>query len=147
MVPRKSMQPRMRGVFCTALACAAAAIWPDISRAANQEPAGINLGSTSFLDGFGRNEEGFTYLNYLQYGRARRINGDDGKALPYFNDPKIDAFVFVNQLVYVLPEELFNDSAHVGINFILPVVAFDTSFAPAPPAPGVQLKDNGVGLG
>jgi len=137
----------MRGVFCTALACAAAAIWPDISRAANQEPAGINLGSTSFFDGFGRNEEGFTYLNYLQYGRARRINGDDGKALPFFNDPKIDAFVFVNQLVYVLPEKLFDDSAHLGINFILPIVAFSTSFAPAPPAPGYQLKDNGVGLG
>src|SRR5882672_10335567 len=131
MVPRKSMQPRMRGVFCTALACAAVAIWPDVSWAANQEPAGINLGSTSFFDGFGRNEEGFTYLNYLQYG----------KALPFFNDPKIDAFVFVNQLAYVLPEKLFDDSAHLGINFILPIVAFNTSFAPAPPAPGYQLKD------
>ncbi len=83
----------------------------------------------------------------MQYGRARRINGDDGKALPFFNDPKIDAFVFVNQLVYVLPEKLFDDSAHLGINFILPIVAFSTSFAPAPPTPGVQLKDNGVGLG
>ena len=100
-----------------------------------------------FLDGFGRNEEGFIYLNYLQYGRARSINGNNGRPLPYFNDPKIDAFVLVNQVVYVLPEKLFDDSAHLGIDFILPVVAFDTSFAPAPPAPGVQLKDNGIGVG
>jgi hypothetical protein len=147
MIPRKSMRPRIRPVFCATLAFGAAVLWPAVSRAANQEPAGINLGSTSFLDGFGRNEEGFTYLNYLQYGMARSIRGDDGKPLPYFNDPKIDAFAFVNQLIYVLPEKLFNDSAHIGIDFILPVVAFNTSFAPPPPAPGFQLKDNGFGLG
>src|SRR5579859_7505599 len=137
----------VRSLLLASLGCSAVPAWAEVSRAANQEPAGINLGSTSFFDGFGRNEEGFTYLDYLQYGRARSINGNDGKPLPYFNDPKIDAFIFVNQLVYVLPEKLFNDSAHLGINFILPVVAFDTSFAPAPPAPGVQLKDNGVGVG
>jgi hypothetical protein len=143
----KSPCAGVRRAFLPVLASVAAGLWPGFSRAANQEPAGINLGSTSFLDGFGRNEEGFTYLNYLQYGRARSINGNDGKALAFFNDPKIDAFVFVNQVVYVLPAKLFDDSAHIGIDFILPVVAFNTSFAPPPPAPGVQLQDNGFGLG
>src|SRR5580700_7587470 len=112
MLSRKSMRARARGSFCAALACGASALWPIVSRAANQEPAGINLGATSFYDGFGRNEEGFTYLNYLQYGRARSINGDNGKSLGVFNDPRIDAFVFVNQVIYILPEQLFNDSAH-----------------------------------
>jgi hypothetical protein len=132
--------------ICAGLALCALAP-PATSHAANLQPAGINLGATSFFDGFGRNEEGFTYLVYLQYGMADRINDDKGKALPYFNDPHINAFALINQLVYVLPEPLFGDRAHLGIDFLLPVVAFDTSFDPPPPAPGFQLKDNGIGLG
>jgi hypothetical protein len=115
---------------------------PARSLASNQEPAGINLGFTSFFDGFGRNEEGFTYLAYAQYGMAREINGDNGKPDRRFTDPRIDAFVLINQLVYVLPEKLFNDTAHVGIDFIVPVVGFSSSFKPL-----IILKDNGVGLG
>jgi hypothetical protein len=126
------------------MACVAlgSALCPSVSLASNQEPAGINLGFTSFFDGFGRNEEGFTYLAYAQYGMARSINGNDGKPDRRFTDPQIDAFVLVNQLVYVLPEKLFNDTAHVGIDFIVPAVGFSTSFKPL-----IILKDNGVGLG
>jgi hypothetical protein len=122
-------------------------LWPTPSRAGNLEPAGINLGFTSFFDGFGRTEEGFTYLNYAQFATASSIKNNQGKSLPYFNNPRIDAFVLVNQLVYTLPEKLFNDSAKVGIDFLVPLVAFDTSFDPPPPAPGATLLDNGVGLG
>ena len=130
------------------LVCAAAlSIWPAASQAANLEPAGINLGGTSFYDGFGRNEEGFTYLVYAQYGRARSIMQDDGTPSPYFQNPKIDAYLLLNQLAYTLPEKLFGDSAHLGISFIVPIVAFNTSFDPGPPFPAVQLKDNGFGLG
>jgi hypothetical protein len=117
-------------------------LWPGVSHAANQEPTGINLGFTSFFDGFGRNEEGFTYLAYAQLGMARSIIGNDGNPDRRFTDPKINAFVLINQLVYVLPEKLFNDMAHVGIDFIVPVVGFDTKFKPL-----IILHDNGVGLG
>src|SRR5262245_59532639 len=82
------------------------------ARAANQEPAGLNLGSTSFFDGFGRNEEGFTYLAYLQWASSRNIMDETGKPAPFFTDPEIDAFALVNQLAYTLPEKLFGDSAH-----------------------------------
>jgi hypothetical protein len=122
------------------------ALLPHEAFAANQEPAGLNLGSTSFFDGFGRNEEGFTYLVYAQYATARSIMGNDGKALPYFTDPQIDVFVLVNQLAYTLPEKLFNDHAHLGINFILPFVAFDTSFIVRPPGV-VDLTHTAPGLG
>jgi hypothetical protein len=121
--------------------------------AANQEPTGINLGGTSFFDGFGRNKGGFTYLAYFQYVMGREIHGslsaagDDTQPLPIFNDPHIDIFVLINQLAYTVPESVFGDTAHVGINFVLPVVAFNTSFAPPPPFPGTQLSDNGVGVG
>jgi hypothetical protein len=145
--------------FLSAVAACVALLFaspPSAARAANLEPAGINLGGTSFLDGFGRTQEGFTYLGYLQYGRARRIDGcnqvsmpscDPGRAQPYFNNPAIDAFIFVNQLVYTLPRKLFGDRARLGIDFILPLVAFDTSFDKGPPFPGLQLTDNGIGIG
>jgi hypothetical protein len=129
---------------------------PSAAKAGNLEPSGINLGGTSFFDGFGRNEAGFTYLAYLQYGRARSINGCNKLAMPncdpgmpqaVFNNPSIDAFILVNQLVYTLPNELFGGAAHLGIDFILPIVAFNTSFDRGPPFPGVQLSDNGIGLG
>lgn len=147
----------------------AAAYWPSSAAAANQEPAGINLGATSFFDGFGRNEEGFTYLVYAQYARSREIIGDDGKtlsvcnapggcqqggiaAIPVFKDPKIDVYLLVNQLAYTLPDKLFGDSAHLGFNFILPFVAFNTSFgSPTAEDVGKNLAtpatDNGVGFG
>jgi hypothetical protein len=117
------------------------------ARAGNQEPAGINLGGTSFFDGFGRNEEGFAYLAYAQYSFANSIKDNSGNSLPVFNNPKIDVYTLINQLVYILPEPLFGDTAHLGATFILPVVAFDTSFDPPPPMPGIQLQNNGVGIG
>lgn len=158
-------------VICVLSGClaAAGALWPAIAAAANQEPAGINLGATSFLDGFGRNEEGFTYLVYAQYARSREITGDDGKtltvcnapegchpggvlAIPVFKDPTIDVYLLVNQLAYTLPEKLFNDSAHLGINFILPFVVFKTSFGSLTPADvgknlATPASDNGAGFG
>jgi hypothetical protein len=140
-----------------AVLLAATALWcslaPTAASAANLEPAGINLGGTSFFDGFGRNTGGFTYIAYFQYAMAREVHGslqasgDDSQPLPIINDPEIDVFVLINQLIYTVPEGLFDDSAHVGINFLLPVIAFDTSFAPPPPFPGTQFTDNGIGVG
>jgi hypothetical protein len=128
-------------------------LFASTASAANQEPAGINLGGTSFFDGFGRNTGGFTYLAYFQYAMAREIHGslqaegDDSQPLPIFNDPHIDVFVLINQLAYTVPEGLFGDAAHFGFNFLLPVIAFNTSFAPPPPFPGTGLTDNGLGVG
>ena len=43
---------------------------------------------------------------------------------------------------------LFWGAAHVGLNVVwATIVAFDTDFSSASPAPGFQLKDNGVGTG
>lgn len=147
----------------------AAAVWPAAAVAANQEPAGINLGATSFLDGFGRNEGGFTYLVYAQYARSREIVGDDGttltvcnapqgcggggiSAIPVFKNPKLDVYLLVNQLAYTLPAKLFDDSAHLGVNFILPFVVFDTSFGSLTAEDvgknlATPASDNGAGFG
>jgi hypothetical protein len=39
---------------------------PLVARASSDEPAGINLGGTSFMDGFGRTDPGFVYQQYFQ---------------------------------------------------------------------------------
>src|SRR5215831_907196 len=88
-----------RALFGASIALATCASFaPADALAANQEPAGLNLGLTSFYDGFGRNEEGFVYLAYALYSRSRSINGDEGKAEPVFNNPKLDAYILINQL-------------------------------------------------
>src|SRR5215831_2737499 len=120
--PSMSSRLKLLGVL---LGCLVGALWPALATATNQEPAGINLGATSFLDGFGRNEEGFTYLVYAQYARSRQITGDDGNALsvcngamgcggpgqpvaePVFKHPSLDVYLLVNQLAYTLPNKLF----------------------------------------
>jgi hypothetical protein len=120
---------------------------PPRALAGNQEPAGLNLGLTSFFDGFARPDPGFVYLGYAFYSMSRSVRGDDGKPLPVFNNPKIDAFVFANQIVYVTPVTVFG-VARPGFSFLWPtIIAFNTSFAPPPPPPGIQLSDNGVGVG
>jgi hypothetical protein len=141
------MRTRWTWASCVAIASSILICAAEDSHAGNLEPAGINLGATSFFDGFGRNEEGFVYLVYGQYGFARSVRDNSGNDLRIFNNPKINVFSLINQLVYVLPEALFDDSAHVGMDFLLPIVAFDTSFDPPPPIPGIQLHDNGVGVG
>jgi hypothetical protein len=121
---------------------------PGAARAANQEPAGINLGLTSFFDGFGKNEAGLVYLTYAFYQVGHRINDDQGHAQDIFGNPKINDFVWINQLVLVAPEPLFGGAAHLGLNLLwATIIAFDTDFSSASPAPGFQLTDNGVGSG
>ncbi|HTQ07093.1 MAG TPA: transporter [Polyangiaceae bacterium] len=141
------MKPNKHALFGALLGAAVSSLVASTASAANQEPAGLNLGLTSFYDGFGRNDEGFVYLVYGVYSRSRSVRGDDGHAVPVFNDPKIDSYALINQLVYVFPEELFGGAAHPGFMALLPLVAFDTSFAPPPPEPGLQLKNNKVGFG
>jgi hypothetical protein len=73
-------------------------------------------------------------------------------AIPVFKDPKLDVYALVNQLAYTLPETLFNDSAHLGFNFILPFVAFNTSFGSLTATDvgktlATPVSDNGAGFG
>jgi hypothetical protein len=132
------------GLIATGLSSALGA---GTARAANQQPAGIDLGLTSFFDGFGKNEPGFVYLTYAFYQVGHQIN-ENGNAEPLFGNPKINDFVWINQLALVTPATLFGGAAHVGLNAVwATIIAFDTDFSTASPTPGFQLKDNGVGTG
>ncbi len=94
----------------------------------------VNLGFTSFVDGAPPSGPGFYFQEYLQYYTANRL--EDAPA-PVSN-PKLDAWISLNQLVYQSDQELFWGGKW-GINLMLPIVNFDTRISP--------LTDNGGGFG
>lgn len=138
-----------KAVLCTALALSGVTV-SNAYAAGNQEPAGINLGLTSFFDGFGPNKPGsLVYIGYLRYAFANRILDNNGNNVAAFNNPKIATFLTLHQLLYTpafIPA-VFNGKGHLGFDVLVPTVTFNTSFDPAPPAPGIQLRDNGTGFG
>jgi hypothetical protein len=132
-----------RRLAAASLTLAAIVARPTKLFAANQEPSGLNLGLTSFFDGFGPSSEGFTYQAYFTSANATTIYDGDGREVPAFRDPRISVFALVNQLSYFLPQTLFDDAVRPGIDFILPLVLFDTSFGTM----GPSLTATRIGFG
>lgn len=116
---------------------------PSPCLAFNQGRVGINLGATSFFDGFGRADAGFVYQTYLQYGWARQINDAAGHKIDVFENAQIDALTWLHQANYFFPGTLFGGRAQAGLNLIVPVVGFRTHFNQVGPV----LTDNEVGFG
>jgi hypothetical protein len=149
--------PRLTGIFAGCILAVSLSL-SGTALAQNQEPAGINLGGTSFMDGFGRDAPGFTMIEYLQYAMARRFNtaswdaatrsfsGDATEPSNFIYNPKLDVLLLLNQLIYTLPDKLFGDRARLGFDFILPITYFNVSSEVNPPAV-VVLTDNGLGIG
>ncbi len=111
--------------------------------AGNQEPAGINLGGTSFFDGFGATNPGWTYLGYYQYSAANHITDNSGNDNSAFKNPHINDLLILNQLAYTTPYTLFNGQGHLGFTVLVPYLFFNTHFDSS----GIQLSDNGNGFG
>lgn len=103
------------------------------------QPHGINLGSTSFYDGFS-GAPGWSYLTWLQHTSANKIKDDHGNDVSVFNAPKIRSEVWGHQFAYASPTTI--GGWRPGFTVILPVVSLDSSFGP-----GASLEDNGTGLG
>lgn len=137
---RSSVFERLASASAT-LACVL--LLPIVASAGNQEPKGINLGSTSFFDGFGPPTAGFTYQAYLTFATSSAIYDGQGDRIGVFRDPRISSFALVDQITYFLPETMFGGAVRPGIDFILPIVLFDTSFT----IPGPVLTASGIGLG
>jgi hypothetical protein len=116
---------------------------PLVARASSDEPAGINLGGTSFMDGFGRTDPGFVYQQYFQVERYNAINDQNGHQVPMFQGTDINSVVSLNQLIYVSPYHLLGGA--LGVDALLPVVDLSASFAPASPAK--LTADHGLAFG
>nr|WP_315430929.1 transporter [uncultured Albidiferax sp.] len=102
------------------------------------QPGGLNLGITSFYDGFSGNP-GWVWQSTVRHSSANKIADSQGNASPVFSDPKIDSTVIVNQLSYAMPTSI--SGWRPGFMVVVPVVALDSSFGPGP-----SLKDGGNGV-
>src|SRR6202012_3592194 len=110
-----------------ALACGWIFVAPRVALASTDEPAGINLGDSSFMDGFGRTDPGFVYQQYFQIAQFPAIVGANGAKVPGFQGTEINSLVSLNQLGCVSPVHLFGGS--LGAEVLLPFVDLSASFA------------------
>jgi len=105
-------------------------------------PAGINLGSTSFYDGFGRLRPGLTVLQYFRWSDNTEISDANGYENSKFIAPRIEVLPALTQFVVATRLHPFGGTA--GFSVLVPLVDVDASFAANSPK---RLSDNGFGLG
>jgi len=103
------------------------------------QPAGLNLGGTSFYDGFS-GAPGWTWLSWVRNTSANAIKDNSGNNVPAFNSPKINSTSWANQLSYSSPTSIAG--WHPGVTAILPLVALNSSFGP-----GASMTNGGTNLG
>jgi anthranilate 1,2-dioxygenase (deaminating, decarboxylating) large subunit len=114
-------------LFVAGLALAALLVGP---AAAFDQPGGLNLGATSFLDGIPPAGPGLYFTEYVQYYTADTLSD-----LPVPN-PDIELWVSLNQFVYQ-SNQTFLFGGKWGLDVIVPLVSIDSQ----------PLPDNGAGLG
>lgn len=107
-------------------------------------PKAINLGSTSFFDGIGRQEPGFTLLEYDRMEDLNRITTYNGSNNPLFTGPKVHAYVLQIQPAYIFPWDPLGLGGHLGFNALQAFTGFSSGFNSTSP---VKLTNNGFGLG
>lgn len=127
------------GAVLVAQPAARAAALPEIVSA----PKGINLGSTSFYDGFGRTQQGWTWLQYGRLEDLTRITDAQGNGSALFKGTNIDVFVAQTQISYTSKWHPFGGDG-TGLSALLPIIDYNTSFAAVSP---VKLRNNGFGVG
>jgi hypothetical protein len=106
-------------------------------------PSALNLGTTSFFDGFGKTGEGFTLLQYARYEDLNQITDAHGNASPAFKGTDIQVFASLTQIVYSSPLHPFGGDS-LGLSALLPVINLNAHFASDSPA---KLTGSGVGFG
>jgi len=119
-------------------AAGAQAALPDVVK----PPASINLGSTSFYDGFGRIKPGVTLLQYFRWTHDTEIDNSGGAENPNFVDPRIEVFPSLTQAIVTSKWHPFGGGT--GFTVLLPVVDLDSGFAASSPK---RLSSNGLGIG
>ncbi|HCX82942.1 MAG TPA: phenol degradation protein meta [Rhodoferax sp.] len=103
------------------------------------QPGGLNLGVTSFYDGFSGGP-GWAWQTTLRHSDAKKMADANGNASAIFKDPSIQSDVMVNQLSYAFTQTM--GGWRPALMVIVPVVTLDTHFGQGP-----SLKSGGTGLG
>ena len=104
-------------------------------------PNGINLGSTSFYDGFGPSKPGLTIIQYARYNDFNAIKDSKGDDSAMFRNPRINVLTSVTQFSVATPIN-FSGNA-LGFDVLVPVTHIRSRFGQG----GLQLRDNGTALG
>jgi hypothetical protein len=106
-------------------------------------PKALNLGSTSYFDGFGRTTEGWTWLQYARAEDIDEITDYQGKGSASLKGTRIPVFLSLTQFSYMSDLHPFGGDG-IGFSAALPVSSLNASFAADSP---VKLRHNGPGLG
>lgn len=142
---RPSSSQRFPGASALAAALAVTMPFAALAQAVPETvapPQGINLGGTSFFDGFGSSTPGLTVIEYVRHYNSNAILDAQGNDSPAFRDPKISTTASLTQFIYVTPYTWLGGS--VSFDAILPLVNHNASFAADSP---VRLRDNDFGMG
>jgi hypothetical protein len=105
-------------------------------------PTGMNLGSTSFYDGFGRTRPGVTVLEYARWSHNTEMADANGRENASFLNPHIDSFPALTQLIVGTRWHPAGGTA--GFSVLIPVVDINTRFAAKSPK---GTPDNEFGVG
>lgn len=107
------------------------------------QPSGINLGGTSFLDALGKYTPGLIYQQYFQMQHFNAINNTNGDAIPVFKHTSITAIISLNQFIYMTPYHFLGGV--LGGTILVPLTDLNASFAHNSPAKLVANRGVGVG--
>jgi anthranilate 1,2-dioxygenase (deaminating, decarboxylating) large subunit len=102
---------------------------------AYNQPLGLNLGYTSFMDGAPPAGPGFYFTEYVQYYTA----DDFSDAAFPTDDAEVEAWVSLNQFIYQSNTPVLFGGKW-GLDFIVPYVWIDSS-------PDTSLPENSSGFG
>lgn len=91
---------------------------------AYQQPLGLNLGYTSFMDGAPPAGPGFYLAEYLAYYHANRLNN-----VPGGDDPGLSVWVNLNQFLYQSATPVLF-GGRWGIDVIVPFVSIESDLVP-----------------
>jgi hypothetical protein len=106
-------------------------------------PKAINLGSTSFFDGFGRTVEGFTWLQYGRFEDLTHITDYQGHDSTLFKGTRVSVFVSQTQVSYTSPWHPFGGDG-VGVTALASFADFSSHFDATSP---VKLSNHHFGFG
>lgn len=103
-------------------------------------PAGIDLGATTFNDGFGGMEPGWTTIQLLQYEHNDKFYDNNGNQSQTFKNPVANAFVWMPQLIYTSPFHVLGGA--LGATALLPFTSLNARSDPG----GADLSSrSGIG--
>jgi anthranilate 1,2-dioxygenase (deaminating, decarboxylating) large subunit len=91
---------------------------------AYEQPLGLNLGFTSFMDGAPPAGPGFYIAEYIAYRHANRLNN-----IPGGDDPGLNVWVNLNQFLYQSNTPIFFGGKW-GIDVIVPFASIDSDLVP-----------------